>query len=464
VLFNSVKFLYLFLPVTYVVFWMLRTKAQRYVWLTVTGYVFYAFWNYKFCALMFFSTMVSYMAGLGLAVRRPNSVGRRIWLIVPITVDLTLLGVFKYTNFVIESTNHVAVWFGMPIELPLVDIVLPVGISFYTFHTITYIVDIYRGVIAPTRNFFEFSCYVSLFAQLVAGPIVRFRQIESDLDRIDRADRREGLAIGWSFFVIGMIKKVIVADSIAMVVDPALARYAELSSLAIWLCMLGYTYQLYFDFSGYSDMAVGLGHMFGLRLPQNFRSPYKATDISDFWRRWHISLSSCLRDYLYIPLGGGRGSAWHVNRNLMITMLLGGLWHGAHWTFVLWGAYHGLLLVLYRSVERPWSRLPIFVQRGATFLLVLVGWVFFRSDGLPMVKALLGGMFFWHGGESLGTDTIGVIALLVLATVITQFAPNTFELTHRWRPATSLVLVGLFAICLFLIYGAHPSPFLYFQF
>ena len=461
-LFNSLQFLCLFLPVTYVVFWVLRTKAQRYVWLTITGYLFYASWNYKFCALMLFSTLVAYLAGIGLATWT-DPLRRRTCLVAPIVIDLSLLGVFKYTDFAIRGTNRFAAWFGMPLDLPLADIVLPVGISFYTFHTITYIVDAYRGAITPTRNFFEFSSYVSLFAQLVAGPIVRFRQIEGDLEQIDRADRRQGLAIGWSFFVIGMIKKVIIADTIAMIIDPALERYADLSSLAIWLCVLGYTYQLYFDFSGYSDMAVGLGYMFGLRLPQNFQSPYKATDIADFWRRWHISLSSCLRDYLYIPLGGSRGSRWQVNRNLLITMLLGGLWHGANWTFVLWGGYHGLLLILYRAVAEPWARLPLWARRGATFLSVVIGWVFFRSDGLPMVKALLGGMFLWHGGEAVGGET-GFIALLVVATLITQFGPNTFELTHHWRAAASLVLAGLFAVCLFLVYANRSTPFLYFQF
>jgi alginate O-acetyltransferase complex protein AlgI len=461
-LFNSLEFLYLFLPVTYVVFWALKTRTQRYVWLTLTGYVFYASWNYKFCALMAFSTAVAYVAGLGL-LRWPDPLRRKFCLIVPIVIDLGLLGVFKYSNLAIRATNRATAMVGSPIDLPLMDIVLPVGISFYTFHTITYIIDAYRGVIVPTRNLFEFSCYVSLFAQLVAGPIVRFRQIEADLESIGQADRLRNLNLGWSFFAIGLIKKVLIADTIAAIIDPALARYSELSSLGIWLCMLGYTYQLYFDFSGYSDMAVGLGYLFGLRLPQNFRSPYKAPDIAEFWRRWHISLSSCLRDYLFIPLGGSRGSRWNVNRNLMITMLLGGLWHGANWTFVLWGAYHGLLLVGHRVAAGPWGRLPVWLRRAATFLLVVVGWVFFRSDGVSMLKALLGGMFIWHGGESLVGSTI-LLLLVILATMVTQFAPNTFELRHEWPAPTTVGIAVLFVASLFVIYGTKASPFLYFQF
>jgi alginate O-acetyltransferase complex protein AlgI len=461
-LFNSLEFLYLFLPITYVVFWALTTRTQRYVWLTVTGYVFYAFWNYKFCALMAFSTVVAYLAGLGL-LRCRDPFRRRLMLVIPIAVDLTLLGAFKYTNFALQTVSRVSQLVGEPLDIPFLQIVLPIGISFYTFHTITYIIDAYRGVITPTRNIFEFSCYVSLFAQLVAGPIVRFRQIEADLEQIDRADRTRNLSMAWSFFTIGLVKKVLIADTIAAIIDPALARYAELSSLSMWLCILGYTYQLYFDFSGYSDMAVGLGYLFGLHLPQNFRSPYKAADIGDFWRRWHISLSSCLRDYLYIPLGGGRGSAWKVNRNLMITMLLGGLWHGAQWTFVLWGGYHGLLLIGHRVVATSWDRLPVGLRRTLTFLLVVVGWVFFRSTNMHMVWTLLSGMFLWHGGIGIvGGATL--VVMIGLCTAIAQFGPNTFELKHEWPAPAAWSLAVLFVGCLLMIYGAKASPFLYFQF
>ncbi len=293
---------------------------------------------------MALSTAVSYGAGLGF-LRWKDARRRRLCLVLPIIFDLSLLGIFKYANFALSSGNWLLQSFHSSLRAPSFDIVLPIGISFYTFHTITYIVDSYRGVITPTRNVFEFSCYVSLFSQLVAGPIVRFRQVEGDLENIDHANQTGYLERGWSFFVFGMIKKILIADSIAWIINPALVRWQSLSTLDTWLCVLGYTYQLYFDFSGYSDMAVGLGAMFGIRLPQNFNSPYKATDISDFWKRWHISLSSVLRDYLYIPLGGSRHGEWKTCRNLMITMLLGGLWHGANWTFVAWGAYHGLLLV-----------------------------------------------------------------------------------------------------------------------
>jgi alginate O-acetyltransferase complex protein AlgI len=302
-----------------------------------------------------------------------------------------------------------------------------------------------------------------LFAQLVAGPIVRFRQIEADLENIGRTDRSKYLEIGWSFFVIGLAKKVLLADTIALVIDPALSDYSNLSSVGAWLCMLGYTYQLYFDFSGYSDMAVGLGYLFGLRLPQNFNSPYRATDIADFWRRWHISLSSFLRDYLYIPLGGNRGSDWAVYRNLMITMILGGLWHGANWTFVVWGAYHGILLVLFRLGHGWWSKLPALVQKVTTFILVVIGWVFFRSVDFTMATTLLRKMFSAPAEASIPGQIV-LLGALAVAAAFAHLGPNTFELRHQWsRPAT-VGMALLLVASLLVIYGARSTPFLYFQF
>jgi alginate O-acetyltransferase complex protein AlgI len=461
-LFNSLNFLYFFLPITYFVFWKLTSKKQRYIWLTVSGYVFYSFWNYKFCALMAFSTAVSYFAGLGF-LRWNTLRARRLCLIIPVTIDLCLLGIFKYADFAMSSVNDLFSGWGIQLMLPHLSILLPVGISFYTFHTITYIVDSYRGTIAPTRNFFEFACYVSFFPQLVAGPIVRFRQVEGDLERIDHPDLPDALERGMSFFTLGMIKKVLIADSIARVVNPALADWSHLSTASAWLCALGYTYQLYFDFSGYSDMAVGLALFFGIRLPQNFNSPYKARDLSDFWRRWHISLSTILRDYLYIPLGGGRDGNWATCRNLMVTMLLGGLWHGANWTFVGWGAYHGLLLIGTRYGFRGIVRVPGWLRNAVTFVLVVVGWVLFRATSFTMAAGWLGKMFVWSSAS--GVTGAWTLALLILiAAGLAHFCPNSFELSHRWDWASTLALTALFIACIFVIYGGKSSPFLYFQF
>ena len=463
-LFNSFQFIYVFLPVAYLVFRALRSKRQRYVWLTITGYVFYGFWNYRFCALMAFSTLVSFLVGRALA-STDDPRRRKLWVTLSVSVDLLLLGFFKYAGFMLDTTRGALSLLGVHVQMPALHIVLPIGISFYTFHTISYIVDAYRRKIVPTRDLFEFSCYVSLFSQLVAGPIVRFREVEADLESIDRKtpdERRAFWGVGWSFFAIGLIKKVLLADSLAAVIDPALAHADTLGTASAWMCMLGYTYQLYFDFSGYSDMAVGLGYLFGIRIPQNFASPYKALSPSDFWTRWHMSLSSCMRDYVYIPLGGNREGAARTYRNLVLTMLIGGLWHGAGWTFVLWGAYHGLLLVLYRLFP-SWDLLPAPMRRALMFVLVVVGWVFFRARDFTMAASLLKTMFTPKGG-TWPAGGPGLALLLLIAAALAHLGRNTWELKHEWRPAPALALGLGVAACLAVLYGAEPSPFLYFQF
>jgi alginate O-acetyltransferase complex protein AlgI len=461
-LFNSAIFLFVFLPITYIVFWTLRSKDQRYIWLAITGYIFYGYWNPKFCLLMLFSTLVSYIAGLGFLRWQEDTRARRWLLALPIVFDLSLLGFFKYADFTIESLNAVFDWTGGP-ELSRLNILLPVGISFYTFHTITYIVDSYRRDITPTRNFWEFACYVSLFSQLVAGPIVRFCELQEDLEGIEIKDRRSFLDLGWSYFVIGMAQKVLIADTIAVIIDPGFRNVPSLSSASAWLCMLGYTYQLYFDFAGYSNMAVGLGYLFGMHIPQNFNSPYKALNPSDFWRRWHISLSRCLRDYLYIPLGGSRGGESLVYRNLMLTMLLGGLWHGAAWTFVVWGAYHGLLLCLYRRIAPFWDARPQWLQRSVTFLLVIIGWTFFRAASFSDATAMLSRMFSPHTGVLvIGAATLA--AAVAVAAAFAHFGRNTFEMDHKWGPVPVLGWTALFIVCLVITHGTKHSPYLYFQF
>jgi alginate O-acetyltransferase complex protein AlgI len=463
VLFNSVIFLFAFLPVTYVVFWTLKSANSRYIWLTATGYVFYGYWNWRFCFLMAFSTLVSYLAGLGFLRWDDNPARRKLCLWIPIVVDLSLLGFFKYANFAMGTASGIAQWFGSDLRVPRLDIILPIGISFYTFHTISYIVDSYRRAIRPTRNFFEFSAYVSLFSQLIAGPIVRFRQIEEDLARIGNHDRTRWLWRGLSFFAVGLVEKVIIADTLAAFVDPALANYASLSTAGTWLAMLGYTFQIYFDFSGYSSMAVGLGYLFGLRIPQNFNSPYKALDPSDFWRRWHISLSSCLRDYVYIPLGGNRRGEWRAYYNLLFTMLVGGLWHGASWTFVVWGAYHGLLLAVHRRFAEKWNALPAPLKQPLMFLLVIVGWVFFRAADFAMAVTILHSMFVPVSGLLVSQPYL-VLLVLFVAGWWSMAGPNVFDMRHSFTPRQRAIATVAFAVSLALIMGTRNSPFLYFQF
>lgn len=463
-LFNSTHFLFIFLPITYAVYWMLSSASARYIWLAVTGYVFYSFWNWRFCFLMLFSTLVSYFAGLGLRRYDSQPAIRKLFLIAPIAVDLSLLGFFKYYNFTATNINTTMMFFGSTFTLPNLDIILPIGISFYTFHTISYIVDSYRREVEPTANFFEFAAYVSLFSQLVAGPIVRFRQIEKDLESIGSAKPTNWLAPGLCFLGIGLAEKVLVADSLAAYVDPALADFTTLSTAGAWLVMSAYSFQLYFDFSGYSSMAVGLGMLFGLRIPMNFNSPYKALNPSDFWRRWHISLSTCMRDYIYIPLGGNRKGQRRAIVNVLVTMLIGGLWHGANWTFVLWGAYHALLLVAYQLSPAWRDSKATAAKQVSMFVLALVGWVLFRSETIHMAGMLLTKLVVPEFGP-LPANTALALPVLFIATVWAMRGPNAFEIS-RQRVSTARLfgLVSAYAASLAIIFGDRVSPFLYFQF
>jgi alginate O-acetyltransferase complex protein AlgI len=414
---------------------------------------------------MAFSTMVSYLAGQGILRSPVGSRARKLYLVVPISVDLALLGFFKYTNFALETVRSLSQVIGAPLDVPHLDIVLPIGISFYTFHTISYIVDAYRGTITPTKNVWEFATYVSLFSQLVAGPIVRFRQIEADLEALGTSSRTRWLTRGVSFFCIGLVEKVLVADTLAAMVDPSFAHWRELSTSGAWLAVLGYTFQLLFDFSGYSTMAVGLGFLFGIRIPQNFNSPYKALNPSDFWERWHISLSSCLRDYLYIPLGGNRNGVTMTYRNLMFTMLFGGLWHGASWTFVFWGFYHGVLLCVYRVFKAPWDGLAAWLRQLLMFVSVMIGWVFFRATTFTEAVHLLRIMVVPTAGSWYSDLNLGVVAAaMMVAAWWSMRGPNVFEIRHEWTAGRKLGLAAAFGAGLALIVTARPSPFLYFQF
>ncbi len=450
--FNSNIFLFAFLPVTFALFWAARDKNQRYVLLALSGFVFYGWWDWRFCWLLLFSALFSFGAGI-LIDRHPDR-KQRIML-TSVSVDLAILGAFKYYNFFAESLEFT----GLP--LPAIQVVLPIGISFYTFHTISYVIDVASGRVRAARNLFEYLTYVNLFSQLVAGPIVRFRQIERDLEHIDGPLEPDWLMRGVGFFTAGMIKKAVIADQIARLLNPSLQDVGLLSTAGAWTAAFAYSLQLYFDFSGYSDMAVGLGYWFGLRIPQNFNAPYRAVGIGDFWRRWHISLSSWLRDYLYIPLGGNRGGEWKTYRNLMLTMLLGGLWHGANWTFVAWGAYHGILLSLEKLLQKPIERIPRPLYQFATYLLVVIGWVPFRSGDFGMASQWLQRMFVPAGS---GSDApLALTAWVAGGLVLVATAPETW---HLPMPANRGLAFGC-GIALFFCYlfvNDGNSVFLYYQF
>lgn len=455
-LFNSLGFLALFLPVVYFVFWKCKTAQARFIWLTLSGYFFYGQWSWSFCLLMLFSTLASFIGGQVVEKFEGRKRLSAMWSFV--CLDLSLLLYFKYSNFFITNLNKLTYFFGSGTELTALDVILPVGISFYTFHTISYIVDVYRNRISACRNFFEYSTYVSLFSQLVAGPIVRFSEIENDLKHISDQPKQDSFNRGFLYLLIGLVKKVVIADTLARFVNQGFQQISALSWFTGWVNILGYSYQLYFDFSGYSDMAIGLGLMFGLSIPINFNSPYKAVNFSDFWNRWHISLSSWLRDYLYIPLGGNRVSRSRVLQNLMITMLLGGLWHGASWNFILWGVMHGIFLVGQKLIN--------FQSKVLTFLMVTLAWIPFRTTDFQECTLFFGRLFAVPAESSYFEISRFFLVAVLAAAVICHRLPNSHEFIEKWSKANKPYVVFIPAmIIIFILIAVQPqTPFLYFQF
>ena len=464
-LFNSYEFLFLLLPLTLAGYYLFLPKAWRHTWLTLCSFVFYGWWDYRYLGLLLLAITIDYAAGGRIAAATDPAKKKR-WLLVSICGDMGMLGFFKYYDLGAGTVNALGQFATGSDWLPLLHLVLPVGISFYTFQSMSYSIDIYRGHARPAKSFVDYACYVSLFPQLVAGPIVRYHEVDEQMRERTHSWAKAGAGI--VLFVLGLAKKVLLADSVAPMADWGFAQPA-IGLAGAWSSLVAYTLQIYFDFSGYSDMAVGLGLMIGFKFPQNFNSPYKSASISEFWTRWHISLSTWLRDNLYIPLGGNRKGPVRTYVNLFLTMLLGGLWHGASWTFMLWGAYHGSLLALERMSGRRGlvHGLPRPLQIAMTFLLVMLGWLLFRAKNLTefawMLRGLLGGNG-WGSAYPLADagwlNWGGVLFCLVLVFA----ARNTWEI--RWQPSKrmALGLAVLFLICVATLLVNTSSPFLYFQF
>lgn len=457
-LFNSYKFLLIFLPVVLAVYWRLRTQDRRKRWLVLSSYAFYAAWSIKFAALMFATTGVDYFTARFIEDSSAAS-RRKAWLAVSMTANLGVLVTFKYFDFMATTVNRLA---SRPI-VTLLHVALPIGISFYTFESMSYTIDVYRRRTRALRRFIDYAHFVTMFPRLVAGPIVRYADLSSQLRSFTDRLKPEMVMEAIHFFTIGLFKKVMIADFLAAkLVAPLFADVGGLHAASAWTAAFAYTAQLYFDFSGYSDMAVGLGLLLGFRLPRNFNLPYRSESISEFWRRWHISLSTWLRDYLYIPLGGNRASLRRTAFNLFVTMVLGGLWHGANWTFVAWGALHGSALVVYNARLKGRFSLPRKVNVALTLLVVVTGWVLFRSDSvhqaLSIYSAMLGrsglGMSWFRGQD---------LTLLVLVVAIgLSLTVDTYDLPVPARTTTAMLEATLLAICITRI--GQPSPFLYFQF
>lgn len=481
--FSSNVFLFLFLPV-FLGLYYLSGNRYRNLLLLIASYVFYAWWRVDFLGLFAAVTLWNYWIGLKVGAAGVRTRPAQRWLLAGVALDLCVLGYFKYANFGVESLNAIVASFGLQ-PFILTHVLLPIGISFYIFESISYIIDVYRGDTPATRNLIDFAAFVAIFPHLIAGPVLRFRDLVEQFNH--RTHTLDKFAEGATRFMQGFIKKVCVADTLATVADHAFAL-AHPSTGDAWLGALAYTAQLYFDFSGYSDMAIGLGLMMGFRFMENFKQPYVSQSITEFWRRWHISLSTWLRDYLYITLGGNRGGTLKTYRNLFLTMLLGGLWHGANITYIIWGAWHGVWLAIEKAMginTTPRGLQPL--RWALTFLLVVIGWVMFRAENLHVAGRMYAAMFGfadWHLSPLTAASLTGlqVTTLLVAYLSLAFFglrdlyrdappaksptapAVRRAPFSGRGLAAGRALVLMMFVAAVLKLSAQSFSPFLYFQF
>jgi D-alanyl-lipoteichoic acid acyltransferase DltB (MBOAT superfamily) len=460
-LFNSWEFVPLFVAV--LLLYRLLNDTARRQWVLLAGsFVFYGAWDWRFLGLLVLSTVVDYTIGRLMAWRRTSA---RPLLAVSVAVNLGLLGTFKYFGFFVESAAALFESFGLQVNAPTLHIILPVGISFYTFQSMAYTIDVYRRHIEPERSLRLFALYVAFFPQLVAGPIETPRHLIPQLARLGNPTRHQ-LATGASMFLTGLLRKVVIADTIARAIDPVFSDPAAHGGATLVAAVVLFAIQIYADFAGYTDMARGIALTFGVELGVNFREPYFAVSLTDFWRRWHISLSTWLRDYLYVPLGGNRGGKVATYRNLLVTMLLGGLWHGAAWNFVIWGGMHGVGLAFERS-RRDRGRPPRAGVAGwvRTMAIVTLAWIFFRAADLATAWSFVTGIATWRPGVDsallLGALAAVCVTLLLDHPQSRWSDPGTIR---SWAPARRGVYAGLAVLVLLTTASASAIPFIYFQF
>jgi alginate O-acetyltransferase complex protein AlgI len=465
-LFNSHRFLFLFLPLVLAVACRLRARALL-GWITAASFFFYAYAGHAWFLLpMLFTTVLDFW--LAPKIEVANGPAKKRLLVLSLCGNLGLLAYFKYGGLVAHTAEDLGVLLGAgkhPEIVGLFDVVLPAGISFYTFQTLSYIIDVYRGHCPAEREFLKFAGFVSFFPHLVAGPLTRHNQLIPGLERIAENGIHPRWRDGLYLFSLGLSKKVLIADRVAQIIDPVITA-GRFDLVSGWIAMLGYSVQIYFDFSGYSDMAIGLARLFDIDLPQNFDSPYQSNNPSDFWRRWHMTLSAWLRDYLYIALGGNRCSPGRRSFNLMATMVLGGLWHGASWTFALWGLIHGTLLIAYHRYGSLWDRLPIVAQRVGTFLLVALAWIPFRATSFHEWRVWTASLFGASGLRGVLEPREAAKALVI--TGVGLFIANAFSPASKradfasWGPLRQLALGACTVVA--VLWMTQSSRFLYFQF
>ena len=473
VVFSSHIFLFYFLPIALVLYY-LSPRALQHFMLTALSYVFYGWWSPWFTLLMLGSTVVDYWCGRQITAPGATERRRKTALWTSIAVNLGVLAVFKYTTFLVHTASGMSVWMGFG-EIEAADffyrIVLPLGISFYTFQSMSYSIDLYRGHARPAPNFITFACYVSLYPQLVAGPIVRYGSVAEQLHH--RIHSWEKFVHGFTRFNFGFAKKILLANPMGAIADSCFgAGDGVLTTTTAWIGVTAYAFQIYLDFSAYSDMAIGLGRMLGFHFPENFNSPYKSKSITEFWRRWHISLSSFLRDYLYIPLGGNRRGVSRTYLNLMVVMVLGGLWHGAQWTFVVWGLIHGAMLAAERMLGKDsfYARLPGFIRVALTFVVVLITWVFFRSPSFEHAGRYLAAMFGFSGhSPAAGLLTAEImrpynLVCFVICAYAVWGMPRVAAILQPMTLPKAITGLLLLVAAVGMMFTQGFNPFIYFQF
>lgn len=466
--FSSLLFLFYFLPLTLILYYIAPKKYRNAV-LFFVSLVFYAWGEPIYILLMLFSTLVDYTHGILIERYRNKGIIKKLILLSSVVINLGLLGFFKYGDFVIGNINLI---FGT--SIPLMNFALPIGISFYTFQTMSYTIDVYRGEIPIQRNIISFGTYVTLFPQLIAGPIVRYIDIAKEID-----NRRESLKdfnIGTKRFIIGLGKKILLANNMGLIWSGIQNTKVEsISVLTAWLGIVCFAFQIYFDFSGYSDMAIGLCKMFGFNIVENFNYPYISKSISEFWRRWHISLGTWFREYVYIPLGGNRGGRFKMLRNLFIVWFLTGLWHGASWNFVMWGVYYGLIISIEKLfLERYLKKAPSIIRHAYTIILVLIGWVLFSFDslksGLSYIKVMLGlGNNPLYNREIIYFMLTNGVLIIICTVLSTPFIKKSLETLKRklgraYYPLSTAVYIILLFISTAYLVDSTYNPFLYFRF
>lgn len=485
--FSQLYFLFLFLPLFFLCYYLVgKTTGNRgkNIVLLIFSLLFYAWGEPVYVLLMVYSTLLDYVCGQ--MIEKNAKAGRKnrkkAWLAVSLVGNLGLLGVFKYLDFLIETLNLLP-----SLNLPLANLMLPIGISFYTFQTMSYSIDVYRGEIAAQKNILTFGAYLTMFPQLIAGPVVRYKTVEEEL--LYRKESMREFADGLRRFVIGLSKKVLIANTMVFVADglyhplnptaSVATEVSHLGALGAWVVMLAYTLHIYFDFSGYSDMAIGLGKMMGFHFLENFNYPYISKSITEFWRRWHISMSSFFRDYVYFPLGGSRTSRWKWVRNILVVWFLTGLWHGAEWNFVLWGLYFAAILLLEKLLLGKYlAKLPV-LNRVYTLLMIVFGWVIFRAGNLAQIgeffKTMLGGYGFLGNGTKnaftlLSQAGLGTVSLCVFLVGVVAATPILPYLKSKWQNSKAAAILAdvaillLFTLCVAELAIGSYNPFIYFKF